>query len=79
MSETHFPVRNGTLCGKFPVPTDARDYDPNDPTCETCAKRLKAAQTNTARIMANAAAAAKAADKLAAAPDTKPGKRTPTE
>lgn len=60
--KTHAPNRNGTLCGMFPPPTDARDYDPNDPTCETCSRRLKDAQKNSARIMANAAIAARAAE-----------------
>lgn len=63
MSETHAPVRNGTLCGKFPTPNDARDYDPENPTCETCSKRLLATRAHTARVMANASAAAKAAEK----------------
>lgn len=58
-AETHYPQRNGTICGKHPVPTDARDYDPNNPTCEACAKWLKGAVANSQAIQARAAAAGK--------------------
>jgi hypothetical protein len=52
MPETHFPHRNGPVCGRdrmaptadgrINTPTDARDYDPVSPTCERCARYVAA-------------------------------------
>lgn len=67
---THLPNRNGAACGKYPTPTDARDYDPRDPTCAKCKSILDGMVANTERIMQRAAAAARAAE-----PPTKTGKK----
>jgi hypothetical protein len=41
--ETHYPHSTGAVCNHQPVPTDPGQYDPINPTCEKCAKWLKAA------------------------------------
>lgn len=44
--ETHFPARNGAVCGK--VFTHAKYYDPIAPTCAWCARWLAASKAVTA-------------------------------
>lgn len=44
---THFPHSNGAVCNTRPVPTNAGDYDPVNPTCPWCAKWLASAKAVT--------------------------------
>ena len=41
---THYPNRNGPICGAYPVPTDARDYVVDSPTCPKCSDWLTKAR-----------------------------------
>lgn len=72
---THLPHRNGPACGVHPTPTDARDYDPRNPTCAKCKAINDGAIANTDRIMQRAALAAKASAPGAEPPTTKAGKQ----
>jgi hypothetical protein len=57
---THMPQPTGTVCGVYPVPTNAKFYDPVAPTCPQCAAYLKATQRVTAARHPEAWAAAAA-------------------
>jgi hypothetical protein len=45
---THYPHPSGTVCGVYPQPTYAGDYDPVEPTCPKCLGWLRATQAVTA-------------------------------
>lgn len=69
---THLPAGNGPVCGFRPTPTDAKFYDPVDPTCPPCAAWLAAAKRNTAGLLARQGAARPADEPAPPTPRDRP-------
>lgn len=52
---THYPSREGPVCGLRPSPTNANAYNVDDPTCPRCADYLDKTRAHTQRLLETAA------------------------